>query len=219
MTIAIGLPSSSAIPDYATLVSTVSDWLDRDDLNAKIPVFIQMAEAMFNRELRTPDMEKETILSADSETVALPADYLGMRAIYIEGSPDQPLRSTSPSSQRQEYNGTAGTPTAYTLVNGGLTLIPPPDATTSLHLDYIARIDALNDASMSNWLLEKHPDAYLYATLFYAEQQLDNATRVGQWKILLDQVMASINNAAKADRYGAGPIARSPAKQVGAARC
>ena len=219
MTIAIGVPSTSAIPDYQTLISTVGDWLDRDDLDDKVPVFILMAEAMFNRELRVPDMEKYTLLTATEETVNLPDDYIGMRAIYIEGSPDQPLRSTSPSSQRQEYDGTAGTPSAYVLVNGGLTLIPPPDATTTLHLDYYARIESLTDAAPVNWLLEKHPDAYLYASLFYAEAHLDNATRAGQWKALLDQTMGSINRSAKADRYGAGPIARSATRQVGSARC
>jgi hypothetical protein len=219
MSISIAVASTSAIPDYATLVSTVGDWLDRDDLNAKIPVFIQMAEALFNRDLRTPDMEKSTLLTATGETTSFPADYLAMRAIYIEGSPDRPLRGLAPTAIRQEFNGSTGIPVAYTLVDGGLVLVPPPSAATTLHLDYFSRIDPLNDASMSNWLLEKHPDAYLYATLFHAEAHLDNPTRAGQWKALLDQAMAAVNKAARNDRYGAGPLVPNTVVQVAGLRC
>lgn len=219
MSISIAVASTSAIPDYQTLVSTVGDWLDRDDLVAKVPTFILMAEAMFNRELRTPDMEKAALLVATGETTDLPADYLAMRSIYVEGSPDRPLRGLAPTAIRQEYDGSSGVPTAYTLVDRGLVLAPPPAGSTTLHLDYFARIDALNDASMSNWLLEKHPDAYLYATLFYAEAHLDNATRAGQWKALLDQTMGAINKAARSDRFGAGPLVPNTAVQVRGAKC
>lgn len=219
MSISISVASTSAIPDYSTLISTVSDWLDRDDLDAKIPTFILMAEAMFNRELRTPDMETSALLTATSETTSFPSDYLAMRAIYVEGSPDRPLRGLAPTAIRQEYDGSTGNPVAYTLVDGGLVLVPPPSDTVTIHLDYFGRIEGLTDASTSNWLLEKHPDAYLYATLFYAEAHLDNPTRAGQWKALLDQTMASINKAARGDRFGAGPIVPNTVVQVSGSRC
>jgi hypothetical protein len=219
MTISVGVASTTAIPDYPTLQSTVNDWLDRDDLDSKIGVFVQMAEAMFNRELRTPDMEKFQLLSATSETTALPDDYLAMRAIYVEGSPDSPLRGVAPTAIRQGYDGSTGTPTAYCLVDGGLVLIPPPSDTTALHLDYFAKIDGLTDAAPSNWLLEKHPDLYLYATLFFAEAHLDNPVRAGQWKALLDQTLASVNRAARSDRFGAGPLVPNTVSQVFGSRC
>jgi hypothetical protein len=64
--------AASAIPDLDTLKSTVSDWLDRDDLDTKIPTFILMAEALFNRELRTPDMEKTTTGQGPAKTRRCP---------------------------------------------------------------------------------------------------------------------------------------------------
>lgn len=219
MSISVGVPSTSPIPDYLTLISTVNDWLDRDDLDAKVPMFIQMAEAMFNRELRTPDMETSALLTTTTESTSLPTDYLAMRSIYVEGSPDRPLRGMAPTAQRQEFNGDTGTPVAYTLVDGGLTLIPPPADSTTLHLDYFARIEPLSDASQSNWLLEKHPDAYLYGALFNAEAYLDNSVRAAQWKSLLDQSISRINRSARADRYGAGPLVPNTVLQVRGARC
>jgi len=215
----IGVPSTSAIPDYSTLKSAVEDWLDRADLNPKIPMFVQMAEAMFNRELRTPEMEKEVTFTTSTEEAALPSDYLAMRNLYVEGSPDLPLRGMAPTAIRQEFDGTTGTPVAYCLVNGGLTLIPPPSSITTLTMTYFARIEALSDASPSNWLLEKHPDAYLYATLFNAELYLDNATRAGQWQGMLTQVISRINKTARNDRFGAGPLVPNTVVQVSGARC
>jgi hypothetical protein len=219
MTISVGVGSTSAIPDFATLKTAVSDWLNRNDLDAKIPTFVQMAEAMFNRELRTPDMEKEVTFSTTTEITSLPADYLAMRSIYIEGSPDRPLRGMAPTAVRQEFDGSTGIPVAYCLVSGGLTLIPPPSSSTTLTMDYFAQIEGLSDATPYNWLLTKHPDAYLYAILFNAEVFLDNAARAAQWKGQLDELIAKINKEARNDRFGAGPLVPNVVVQVPGARC
>ena len=219
MTISLAISSPGAIPDLDTLKTTVSDWLDRNDIDARIPTFSQMAEAMFNRELRTPEMERTTLIQATDEDTNLPDDYLAMRAIYEEGSPDRPLKAVSPTAIRQNYNGATGTPVAYALVSGGIRLVPPPASSTLLAMDYFARIEALSVYAPSNWLLAQHPDAYLYGTLFYAEAFLDNATRAAQWKGLLDEVVGRISRTARNDRYGAGPLVPSTVNQVRGVRC
>lgn len=219
MSISLSVSSPGAIPDLETLKSTVSDWLDRDDLDDKIPAFVQMAEAMFNRELRTADMEKTVTGSVTGEDTPLPSDYLAMRSIYVEGSPDRPLRGVAPSAIRLESDGTSGTPEAYALVSGGLRLIPPPADETLITMDYWGGLNPLSVSSPTNWLLEKHPDAYLYGTLFHAEAHLDNAIRAAQWKGLLDQIVARINHAAQGDRYGAGPLVPNTVNQVRGSRC
>lgn len=219
MAISLNVSAPAAIPDLDTLKSTVSDWLDRDDLDTKIPTFILMAEAQFNRELRTPEMEKTTTGQVSGEDTPLPDDYSAMRAIYEEGSPDRPLKGIAPSAIRRDFDGTTGTPVAYALISGGIRLVPPPSSSLLVTMDYWARIDALSTANPSNWLLEKHPDAYLFGTLFYAEAHLDNATRAGQWKSLLDETIGRINRAASNDRYGAGPLVPSIARQVRGSSC
>jgi hypothetical protein len=215
----VGVPSTSAIPDYPTLKTTVADWLDRDDLDPKVPVFIQMCEAMFNRELRTPDMESQANIVFTSGSADLPSDYLAMRSIYIAGSPERPLRGMAPTAVHEEFDGTSGIPAAYVLMNGGISLVPPPDSTTTAVLLYFSRIEALSDANESNWLLEKHPDLYLYGTLYNAEIYLDNAARAGLWKELLEQTLGRVNQAAQNDRFGAGPLVPNAVAQVGYSRC
>ena len=219
MAISLDVSAPGAIPDYDTLKTTVSDWLDRADIDDRIPVFVLMAEAMFNRELRCTQMEKSATGQATAEDMPLPPDYIAMRSIYVEGSPDRPLRGIAPSALRQEFDGTAGAPVAYSLVSGGIRLAPPPADSTLLTMDYWARIDGLSTAAPSNWLLETHPDAYLYATLFNAEAFLDNATRAAQWKGLLEQTISRINKTASNDRYGAGPLVPNTVNQVWGSNC
>jgi hypothetical protein len=219
MSISLALSSASAIPDLDTLTSTVADWLDRDDLDTKIATFVLLAESMFNRELRTPEMENPYTFTVSDEDTPLPSDFLAMRAIYREASPDTPLRAMSPTALKQEFSGTTGVPVAYALVSGGIRVAPPPASDELLTMDYFAEIDHLSVAIPSNWLLEKHPDAYLYATLFYAECYLDNATRAAQWKGLLDEVMGRITRNAKGNRFGAGPLVPNTVAQVSGSRC
>lgn len=219
MAISLNVSSPAAIPDLDALKSTVSAYLDRDDLDTLLPQFILLAEAMFNLELRCSEMETTTLLEVEGEDTVLPADYLAMRAVYEEGSPDRPLNGMAPSAIRQGFDGTAGTPTAYTLVAGFIRLVPPPSSVLLLRLDYWAQIANLSTTSPSNWLLEKHPDAYLYATLFQAEAYLDNAVRAGQWKQLTDLAVARINRSSRSDRYGAGPLVPNAVSQVRGAKC
>lgn len=215
----VGVPSTSAIPDYPTLKTTINDWLDRDDLTAKVPMFVQMAEAMFNRELRTPEMETSANITFTSGSANLPSDYLAMRSAYVSGSPDTPLRGMAPTATYEEFDGTSGTPVAYVLVNGGMTLIPPPSATTTVTLSYFARIEGLTDANESNWLLEKHPDLYWAATIAYAYDYLDNDAKSQKYFAYTTTVLEQIKESAKKDRFGAGPLVPNSVAQVGSIRC
>lgn len=219
MAITLNVSVPGAIPNFDTLKSTVSDWLDRDDLDAKIPTFVQMVEAMFNRELRAPEMEKTALTLVTGENMSLPDDFIAMRSIYIESSPDRPLKAMSPTALRQEFDGSSDTPVAYALVANGIRFAPPPSGELLISMDYFAQIEALSTQNPSNWLLLNHPDAYLYGTLYCAEAYLDNSTRAAQWKGLLDQVTDRINRTARNNRYGAGPLVPNTAIQVRGARC
>jgi hypothetical protein len=215
MSISIAVASPNAIPDLDTLISTVADWLDRDDLSTRIPVFIAMAEALFNRELRCAEMEQTITFPASAEDTPMPTpEFLAMRAIYVDGSPDRPLKAMAPTAIKREFDGTSGVPLAYCLVSGGIRLAPPPDAPVLLTMDYFAKIDSLSIVAPSNWLLEKHPGAYLFGTLFHAEAFLDNATRAAQWKGLLDEIIEKISRNAANNRFGAGPLVPNAITQV-----
>lgn len=218
MSISIAVSSASAIPDYPSLKAEVSSFLDRDDIDLKIPTFVLLAESHFNRELRTPDMERTLTFSVENEDTPLPTDYLAMRAIYQETTPDNPLVGMSPDELRLEYLGQSGTPRAYAIVAGSIRTGPVTDTAVTFSMDYFAQIERLSDASPVNWLLEKHPDLYLFTTLFYAEQYLDNDSRAAKWFQLAQGILMRIKETSTASRWGAGTRPNT-ARQASRGRC
>lgn len=214
MSISLAVSSPGAIPNLDALKSTIADWLDRGDIDDRIPVFIQMSESLFNRDLRTPQMEASITFSAVAENTNLPDDFLAMRSMYLEGSPDRPLSSMSPTAIRQSFNGASGIPVAYSLVSEQIRLVPPPDGEILLTMDYWARIEPLSVFSPSNWLLNLYPNAYLYASLYHAEAMLDNPDKASIWKSLTDEFIDKIGSQARLDRYGAAPLAPNTAVSI-----
>jgi hypothetical protein len=223
MSFSIAVLSPGAIPDRDTLIDAIQKWLDREGdtvVTDMIPMFIALAEAEFNRQLRCPDMENTApLMAAADEDTPLPSDYLAMRAIYVDGSPDRPLKAISPSAIRQNYDGTTGTPVAYALVSGVIRLAPPPASQLLLRMDYWARIEPLSVLSPANWLLLGHPGAYLFMALAFAEDYLDNDVKAQKYLGWAQTIVQDINKAGRSDQYGAGALVPSTVNQVSGSKC
>lgn len=207
MAIAISVAGPIEYATYDELVSGIADELDRDDLSSLIPGWIRRVEARLNRLLRVPDMEGLTTLAVTTEATALPSDFLSMRYVYQEGSPDSPLQSMSPLGLLQRYRGRSGTPAGYAIV--GDTIRVAPVGATTLEMNYYQRIPALSADNNVNWLLTKHADAYLYGALLHAEAYIDNPEKVSLWKAGWDEVVGEIMADGNRNRWGAGPLVAS----------
>jgi hypothetical protein len=222
MAISLDISAPGAIANLDDLKEWIADEVDRDlaEIGDRLSKCIRMAEADFNRRLRARQMEQTSIGTASTEDTDLPSDYLAMRAIYEEGSPDRPLKAISPTAIRQSYDGTAGTPVAYALVAGGIRLAPPPSSPVQMTMDYWAQIEPLTLYSPSNWLLEEHPDLYVYGALFHYYRWAANREGALDAKGLRDELIMQLNKLAAADRYGAGPLVPSTVRQIGGrAKC
>lgn len=201
-----------AISTYAELQSRTAEWLNRTDLGSRIPEFVDIAESQFNRRLRTRDQLLRARAEADSQFITLPTDLLEMTNVQLETSPPARLEQVTPSladELREQQGGTSGTPVYFAIVGTSLELIPTPDATYTLELQYYQKIPALTDSATSNWLLESHPDAYLYSTLCAAENYLMSDERVPHWKAQLEQILDEIRVAdERAESSGDMPTLR-----------
>ena len=81
-----------AITNYTELKSSLADWLNRSDLTSRIPEFISLAEAAFNRNLRTRDMLSRSTTSTNAQYVALPSDFLEMLNVELPSYVWRPYR-------------------------------------------------------------------------------------------------------------------------------
>jgi len=129
----------TTIAVYTDLQNAVTEYLARDQdatLIARIPTFIQLAEAKFNRMLFTRQMEqRSTTLTVPTATepqyIALPADFQSMRRVKLTStSPTVRLDYKSPS-QLDEYRSCIGDtinqPLFFTIFGNEIELCPTPD--------------------------------------------------------------------------------------------
>jgi hypothetical protein len=209
MIIPVGTGSSvgTGVTTYSGLLSTVGDWLNRSDLNTKIPDFITLLEARLNRILRTAEMEETTTLSTTAERIDLPTDFLQARALYLDTDPRQELEAVSPGTLRTKYAVQAtGKPEVYAISGSEMVFGPAPDDEYDAILTYYQKLEALSDANETNWLIVSHPDVYLYGTLLMAETFLWNDERIPLWKAAWDEALDELMEHGKRKQYGAAPL-------------
>jgi len=192
------------INTYGTLQTAVANWLDRDDLTSRIPEFISLTEAIFNRTLRIRAME--TIVSdntpSGSKEDALPTGYLQMREIHLETSPIVPLSYITPEIMYRIRAGSVnGRPNSYTIMGENILFGPTPDSVYAYSMTYYKALDALSDAAPTNWAILNAPDMYLYGTLLQAEPFLMNDERVPLWERGFRQAISDLQEQDNKDRH------------------
>lgn len=184
-----------ALGNYSELKASIASWLNREDLTDRIPEFVTMAEARFNREIRVNSMLQREITTATNAYVTLPEDWLQHSSLVITAPSDYgvALDYITP----EEFNDRRkqvlpGIPVAYTIINNNILLLPAPPSTVSLEITYYKKIPALSNSNTSNWLLERSPDLYLYGSLLNAEPFLMNDERVPLWMAAVSQAIEAM---------------------------
>ena len=193
-----------AISTYTELQTAVANWLDRDDMSARIPEFIALTEARFNRILRIRAMETEAeqATSAGVRTYSLPTDYRQMRTVHLTTNPITAMSYITPEIMDRIWAGsTQGKPTTYTVKGGNIYVGPAPDVIYTIKFLYYKKIPALTALAPTNDILTDAPDVYLYGSLLEAEPFLQNDARVQLWATAFQQAIADIQEQDEKDRH------------------
>lgn len=185
-----------ALNTYATLKSSIADFLNRDDLTSVIPTFITLAEAKFNRAIRTRQMIKRATANVDGRFFAMPTDFLEARSFQLNTNPITVLEYVTEGYGNTLNSNTyvsSGKPQKFTVVGTQLEVIPAPDTTYEAELTYFAKIAALSDDNTSNWLLISNPDIYLYGALLQSAPYLKDDARIAVWAQLYTSSVDELN--------------------------
>ena len=182
-----------ALATYNDLVSTVSSYLARSDLNSIIPTFVELAQLRMTRDLRTREMLKIATTTTTDATVELPTDFLEMREIHFQGNPAITLEYESPDKFFRDFlTESSGEPFYYTILAYELQFAPAPDSSMTLQMLYYAQPTFISSTTSSNLYLANYPDALLYATLAEAEPYLMNDARIQVWASMYDRAIENI---------------------------
>ena len=197
-----------AFATYSDLQSSIASWLNRTDLTSAIPDFIALAEARFNRELRTLQMVKRATAETSDEFVAVPADWLEAKDLSIA---DLPLAYITPEKLGEWKNlKVTGKTRFYTIVGGSFELFPAPTDDVTVEMAYYAKIPSLTSSNTSNWLLAKAPDLYLYGSLQQAAPYIMDDERLPLWAANATAIIQFLNKESdNATHSGAPLIART----------
>ena len=205
-----------AISTKAELYTAVANWLNRSDLTARIPEFASLAEAGFNRNLRTREMLVRSTASTVTQYVSLPTDFLEMLNIELTStSPPKRLvyiSSDRSDDYREQQNNKTGTPDYYTIEGVSIQLLPTPSAAVTIQLNYYQDIPALSSLADSehNWLISAHPDIYLYAILMQASPYVMDQQSTQLWDGLLARSMQELQVSDEKSKYAGGTLNMRP---------
>jgi hypothetical protein len=192
---------------YTDLSAAIVDYMDDANLSAKVDTFIALAEARFNRVIDTPDMEATTTLDGSTTAIALPSDYYEVRGLFLNGQYTLPLEALTLNALKNLYpDNLSGVPVAYAIDGQSIVLGPLPNASCTLTLKYKQKLQGLSGSNDTNWLLTKHPDLYLVASLVAAELRGWNDGRLPILKGAADEMIEEINESGQKAKIASGPL-------------
>lgn len=203
------------ITNYATLQSTIADYLNRTDLTSQIQTFIQFVEADLNSRLRCREMIVNATAVGDGSFVALPPDWLEAINMMIVGG-QSPLRYITPDeadivNKAQVYTSTR----FYSMTTGIIELVPPSADELTIDMVYYGKIPALSVTNTTNWLLTKAPDVYLYGALSHAAPFLMDDARMGTFGQIYLARVQSLQDESQKSLHSGSPLVARPTRVYG----
>lgn len=190
------------IQNYTELKTAIQNHLDRDDLDED--QLIDLAEARHKREIRIREMiVRESSYSVSDRHTNLPAGFLKMLHFRLLTNPVTVLSEVTFQEMARIRLEQNGKPTHFCVIGSEIEYNKAPDDTYTGEMFYYEELDALDESTTTNALLNRAPDAYLYAALIAAEPFLRNDERIQTWSGLYATARDSLN---AMDRSVAGPL-------------
>lgn len=183
-----------ALDTYTNLQAAIADWMERDDLSARIPDFIRLAEVEMDRTLTTSEAQARSTASVDTQFTALPLDWMEVQAVRVRLNASDAWTKLDPIDHATMvgWADQAGRPRFYGVLGEQLFLYPSPDATYETEIAYATTVPKLSSSLASNWVLAQAPDAYLYGALVQASLFLRDAEGAKVWRDLFGSAMSQL---------------------------
>jgi len=184
-----------ALDSFTNLKASLAKWLWRTgetDTETYIPDMIAMAEAHFNRVLKCREMvATDSALVVTDGVATLPGGFRAMLSIR-ETAYNHDRIKPKPIDDIERFDDiSTGCLQFYAIVGSEIHFWPRTSSTVRMR--YRKSLDALTDANTSNWLLEAHPDIYLYQCCISGEAFNLNDQRVAMWKAKVAEAINDLN--------------------------
>ena len=213
------------IVDYTSLQAAVTEYLARDQdttLIARIPTFIQLAEAKFNRQLFVRQMEQRSTALVDTGIERAGVHLAAGRfPVDAPGSPVQRDRQAVSGVQVRNADGRVSfrhqrcrrTAALFHGVRRRDRI--GADTGPELHgRDGLPAEHSLARRERDNWLLTLAPDLYLYGALLESAPYIKEDGRIQTWGLGFTSALGDLNNLGLTSTFNAGPMTVRVSGQV-----
>lgn len=209
-----------ALNTYAELQTAVANWLNRDDLTARIPEFIALSEARIRRNQHWFKQIYSTAnaglpFTVSAQPMSLPTYVKEIIALWASSSTYQhDLDIVTPEAWRtlaQSNRNASGVPTVALIApqmdtwlsssGAKLYLWPQPSGNFDIDFQFIRDLDPL--ATVTNALFLRHPDLYLYGALAESAPFLQHDERLPMWEQRFKTAETEITSEAERAQYSA----------------
>lgn len=197
----------------------MADWLNRSDLTAVIPDYIQLAEEELNTDKRMRSLYWRETFSVSTEKVSLPSDCRQVHEVYHDGStyygPIEIVPAHVLAIKKLDISAT-GYPryASYFPASREIQFSPAPDTTYTLHMLYEREIPALSDSNTTNWLLDDHAGIYLAASMIEAYKYLKDKENQMIWQNELEKKLTKLYVNEQRKEFSGRMVAR-PRRAIG----
>jgi len=190
----------AAVMTYTSLAADIESYLERTDTATinKIPTFIMLAEQIIASQIKflgTLTVDEATMV-AGNPVIAKPARWRKTvsMSITINGE-KQPVLLRKYEYLRNYWPDATATDVPLYYADYDYThwlIAPTPAAAYPFEVVYYERPQPLDVTNQTNWFTEYAPQALLYGSLLQAMPFLKNDNRVGVWKALYDESIATL---------------------------
>jgi hypothetical protein len=191
-----------SVTNFSDLQTEAIAYSGRGDLIARLPTFIQLAEADMQIRLKLVDLETTATVTVTSGSGSLPTDFAGFRSAYWDGDEKRPLTYITPD-RFNALDEVVQLPTYFTVQGTTLKVLSEGDG--SVVIDYQARFTALSATDTTNAIITKYPDAYFFGTLAQLYAYTRNDKEQAKWQGMYEAAIQRIIKDHK-DRKYPGPL-------------
>lgn len=180
---------------YTELQATIAQWMNRGDLAAVIPTFIELTEERFNRHLRVRAMELPLASTpiVDGQ-ITLAPDVADVKLLWAAMN-TKPLQAAT--LEAVIASGSGGVPSMYARQGQILYLNGGGSVAGVLY----QRIPALSGTNATNWLSLQAPSAYLFGALVEAKIYIEADSSVMEARL-----QTTLNELSGNDQRYPGPL-------------
>lgn len=175
-----------ALATLNELRAAITDYTTRTDV--PVTTCIALAESKFASTVKHRLAEKfaEIPVAANAPSFPLPVDFQEARSLKIEG---KPLTLASIDA----LNAVPGNTGEYAIVGTTVRLQSQPAADLLVGFTYYARVPALTESNITNWLLATFPDVYLYGVLLEYAIWAQDTDKQAAYGTLLAAALGNLN--------------------------